>query len=471
MKKTRILASLLVLGASASLLSACGGSSSDKIVVWVGEESYKFYSDLCQQYKEAHSDFGFAIEVKSQDTGAAAGQVTADPEASADIFTVAHDNVGKLVAGKYVKPITSTSLVAQVEADNPQSFIDVCYSKLGDESGTSRLYGVPYIAQSLFLMYDKRYVSDTQAETFEGLAQAAAAQGGDVKGWTITGTDGFNFSFTVLARNNETKESSLILYKDGLKSTGNVWLQGDDEVAFVKWAQKALKNPNGMMWASSAGWHQDIQNKAALSVIGGAWHFKTFSNSVGSSNVGLAKIPTFTLTNETAFGTATAGTTYRGGTFADCKVFMINSRSKATKYAAEQQLIEYLSSIEIQNKSFVACDNLPAYKTFSDNIDAIKAANPELTDTQIKLAQAQSEMGEYGLAQPFINGTLNTYYYSKGAPELYKVMCDQYDTSLKQEVYTTDAEIQVGLYKMQYIWQKGKTPADGEIPASLPAEI
>ena len=80
-------------------------------------------------------------------------------------------------------------------------------------------------------------------------------------------------------------------------------------------------------------------------------------------------------------------------------------------------------------------------------------------------------MGEYGLAQPFINGTLNTYYYSKGAPELYKVMCDQYDTSLKQEVYTTDAEIQVGLYKMQYIWQKGKTPADGEIPATLPAEI
>ena len=87
------------------------------------------------------------------------------------------------------------------------------------------------------------------------------------------------------------------------------------------------------------------------------------------------------------------------------------------------------------------------------------------------MASVQTGMAAYGMPQPFVTGTLNTFFYSKGAPDLYKVIVDQYDTSLKKEVYTTDADIQKGLYTMQYIWQKGKKPADGEIPATLPADI
>ena len=114
---------------------------------------------------------------------------------------------------------------------------------------------------------------------------------------------------------------------------------------------------------------------------------------------------------------------------------------------------------------------MPAYKGFADKLDMIKKEHPELSDNSIKLARAQSDMGEYGLAQPFINGTLNTYYYSKGGPELYKVMADQYDTSTKKEVFLTDADIQKGLYRIQYIWQHGKEIDEKLIPAELPAEI
>ncbi len=468
MKKTRLLGSFVLFGATVLGLASCGGGSENKIVLWVGEESYEFYTQACKKYLEANTDFGFTVEVKSQDTGTAAAQVIADATAAADVFTVAHDNIGKLVQGKYVKPITNKELSDQINADNPQPFIDVAYSSL---AGEKQLYASPYISQSLFLMYDKRSVSDTQAASFEGLAEAAKAKGAKVKGWTVTGTDGFNFSFTVLARNNETKATSLKLFEGGVKTKGSCWFQGDDEVASMKWVQKALKDPNGMMWASDAGWHQDIQNGAAVSVIGGAWHFKTFSNSVGSENVGIAKIPTYRLNDDTAFGTATSGTVMRGGTFSDCKCFMINARSAGGKYVAEQKLIKYLSSKAIQDESFIACDNMPAYKGFADKLDTIKKEHPELSENSIKLARAQSDMGEYGLAQPFINGTLNTYYYSKGGPELYKVMADQYDTSTKKEVFLTDADIQKGLYRIQYIWQHGKEIDEKLIPAELPAEI
>ena len=463
MKKMKIFSTIAVFGALLASTAACGGGSK-KITVWVGDESLAFYQKVCQEFLalEENKDFGFEIEVKAQDTGAAAGVITQDASAAADIYTVAHDNVGKLVATKNAKPITDAELIAQVEADNSADFVSV--NKVGDQ-----LYGVPYISQALFLMYNKSKVSEEQAQSFEGLRAAAAAAGSDVKGWTVTGADGFNFSYTLLARKDSDKTSSLKLYEGGTKDTGSCWVQGDDEVAFVKWAQKMRKDPNGMMWASSDGWNMDLANNATLAVIGGAWHYEAFVQSVGSENAGLALIPTFTLDADTAFGTATAGTTYRGGTFADCKVFMINGKSKSNKYPAEQKLLKYLSSTAIQDRSFVECNNVPAYKAFS--AEAVKQQYPEVSEQSIKLASVQTGMAAYGMPQPFVTGTLNTFFYSKGAPDLYKVIVDQYDTSLKKEVYTTDADIQKGLYTMQYIWQKGKKPADGEIPATLPADI
>ena len=463
MKKIKVFSTIAIFGALLASTAACGGGSK-KITVWVGDESLAFYQKVCQEFLalEENKDFGFQIEVKAQDTGAAAGVITQDPSAAADIYTVAHDNVGKLVASKNAKPITDAELKAQVEADNSEGFVNV--SKVGDQ-----LYAVPYISQALFLMYNKSKVSDEQAKTFEGLKAAAAAAGEGVKGWTVTGSDGFNFSYTLLARKESDKSSSLKIYEGGVKTTGSCWVQGDDEVAFVKWAQKMKEDPNGMMWASSDGWNMDLANNAAVAVIGGAWHYNAFVQSVGSENAGLALIPTFTLDESTAFGTATAGTTYRGGTFADCKVFMINGKSKSNKYVAEQKLLKFLSSASIQDRSFVECNNVPAYKAFS--AEAVKQAYPEVAEQSLQLAAVQTGMSAYGMPQPFITGVLNTYFYSKGAPDLYKVIVDKWDTSLKKAVYTTDADIQKGLYSMQYIWQKGEKPADSDIPATLPADI
>ena len=100
------------------------------------------------------------------DTGAVAGTVTNDPSAAADIFTVAHDNIGKLASTQCAKPIADESLIRQVKADNPASFQNVIYSTL---NGKEYLYGVPYISQALFLYYNKEKVTEAQAESFEGL--------------------------------------------------------------------------------------------------------------------------------------------------------------------------------------------------------------------------------------------------------------------------------------------------------------
>lgn len=471
--------SLLLTLFMITCLVACGseGSSGNKkgsseIVIWVGEESAEFYQGVCDKYVEEHPDLGYTITVKGMDTGAVAGVVTNDPSAAADIYTTAHDNIGKLASTQCAKPFADESLINQVLADNPASFKNVIYSTL---DGKEYLYGVPYISQALFLYYNKEKVTDEQAQSFEGLREAAQAAG--TKAITVTGDDGYNMSFALLATKVDDHSTSVKIYEGaeavsgGSKGVSNC--QGDDTVAIVRWLQEYAADPNGFKWASSDGWDADLRNNGALAVIGGAWHYNAAKAALGETNLGIALIPTFTLTESAVEGlsSVSAGDTYRGGTFADCKVFMLNAHSDPEKYTALQDIVKYLSSKEIQNESYVNCLNVPAYVGASEYIKSCYDSG-SVTESQYNLACMQVEMAEWGIPQPFLTGTLNTYYYSKNAPAVFRAMIDKtaYPTTGDQILEETESleGVRKGLYLMEYLWMHGLNPS--EFPASLPEQ-
>lgn len=436
-------------------------AGSGNIKVWVGKESVEFYQAEAAKWIAAHQsnpEFKFTVTVEAHDSGSVAGDLENDATVCADIFTAAHDNVGKLAQEKLAKPFYSKNLVDQIENDNSAEFFEVAHSVVDKQRA---VYGAPYIAQSLFLMYDKRYVTETQAQTFEGLSEAAAARNSRTKAIVVTGQDGFNYSFPLLAQNNETHATTMKIYKDGDKK--DCWAQGEDSVANLQWARRYYANPNGLTWPSSSGWQTDVNEGGAIALISGSWNYNSFASAIGETNVGVGMIPTFTLTEEDVAGTTqTAGTVMRGGTFGDCKVFMINAKSEGPKYVAEQSLIKYLSTKEVQQGSLKSCDNLPSYKGASQYVETIK---DELGVSKYKLAKAQINMAAYSIPQPFTDGTLNSYFYSKGAPNLYAMVTENTDGKYG----TTQAAREI-LYRMQHIWEKGKDP-EKTIPATLPAEI
>ena len=459
MKKLTLLGMATMLLGVAASTTACAQEKA--ISLWVGNEEgvVSFYQKKCEQFLADNPSFPYKIKITGTDLGSIAGSILKDPSSCADIYSVAHDNVGKLAQNGCASAITDTKLKAQVEADNSESFVKVSKSTVSD---TEFLFAVPYISQALFLMYDSRYVTAEQAQSFESLKAAAVAAsnelGKDVKAVECPGTDGYNFSFTLLARNNETKQTSLKIYDDGTIFNGFTYVQGDDEVAYTKWINSYFHDKNGFRFPTDAGWTLDIQNHNAISFIGGAWHRAAFASAVGESNLGIAMLPTFTLTEETAYKTATSGTTYRAGTFADCKVMMINSKIARDKYDYAQQIIKYLSSKEMQNDAFTSVGIVPAYSSFADNIDAIKAANPEISQLVLDQAVAQTSMTEYSIPQPFVDARLNNFYYQMGAPAVYQ--------ALVEENELTDRKVQEGLYKLQYIWQNGS--AAESVPDELP---
>lgn len=456
MKSKKILITTLLLAGMTLPLVSCGEST--VITLWVGEESAEFYQQICNDYVETHPEFKYSISVTGVDTGSIGGTMATDNTACADIIVSAHDNIGKLVEKGLVYPFTDEALITQVTNDNPTSYQDVVYSTY---DGIRSLYGVPFISQALFLYYNKQYVSSEQAQTFEGLMSAAAAKSSKTKAFTITGTDGFNYSFNLLAVNAADKYTSLKIYKNLEKN--NCYAQGDDTIASLRWAQRVFNNDNGGLLPTDSNWAVNIANGASLSLIGGAWHYDAFTTAIGKSNTGITMIPSYTLSADDVAGLSaiSEGAVMQGGTFADCKCLMMNFAASAKKYPFMQEIVSYLSSKEIQLQSFIECANVPAYLGADADIAEIQ---DQVDPTIYDLAVAQTSMTAYGIPQPFVTGTLNTYYYSKTAPELYRNAVIN-----NAGAFATLTSLRQTLYRMEHIWQKGKLPET--VPEDLPVDI
>ena len=131
MKIKNIAVAIATLGAAISLVG-CGGSKGE-ISLWVGNESVEFYDKVVKEYLANNADFGYNVKVVASDAGTIAGSMLADNTACGDIITIAHDNIGKLAQKSYIKALTDEALLAQIEADNPDTYL---------KDGVSQGYGI-----------------------------------------------------------------------------------------------------------------------------------------------------------------------------------------------------------------------------------------------------------------------------------------------------------------------------------------
>ena len=449
--KTKKLLSLVISALSLASVVGCGGNKGNDnvITIWVGAESVQFYSEKVEEYKDYYAKakgetFPCTFSVKGVDTGTAADVWLQDPEVGADIFTIAHDNIAKLVDGNCpIMPVTDQSLLTQVNEMNPASFLDVIKGTYREQTYT---FAVPYISQALVLFYNKEYVTAEQAQTWEGLAAAAeaasASLGKVVQAGSFLGTDGYNFSWPVLARKVSDNSTSVKIYEGGEQE--NCYFQGDDTVSIMKWTQDFFASENGAKFPTSDGWEVELQNKISLSVIGGAWSYPAAKAALGS-NLAITILPKFSITENSAYGSVTAGTQFQSGSFVDCKAFVMKRESKCAAYL--QDVVKFLTTADMQEESFEACQNLPAYKNAATEFEAMKGESLEA-----QLAAAQVAMSEYGIPQPFgYKAKFNTYYYSKGAPEKIKAAIENVDGS-----YSTFDAIKAECQNVENIWRKGK---------------
>jgi maltose-binding protein MalE len=431
---------LVILFASLFLIAGC--KKATPLTIWVGTESVDFYTEQMEIYVanyklETGNDFPHAISVKGVDTGTAAATFLEDTQAGADIFTVAHDNLGRLTRGSSaIAPVTDPDLLAQINNDNPDTFLNVIKSTVG---GVQYTFGIPYVAQSLVLYYNKDFLTETDVQTWEGILAKAVQH--NKQAVSLAGTDGFNNSFLLLAKNAETGATSLRLYEDGDINAN--YALGDDTIAKMKWGQWFFTHPNGAKRPTESGWTVELTNATSLSFISGAWHFNGARSALGSK-LGIAILPTFTIQANQAYGTVTAGTVFQSGTFADAKIFVMKKNSDKADYL--QDILKFLSSKEVQEASFIAAQNLPAYKNAGTEFASMQGDSLEN-----QLARAQIEMFNHGIPQPFgFDNRYNFYYYSKGGPDLILEILEN-----NNNAFNTFEQIRAQLQIVQNIWITG----------------
>lgn len=431
----------LVLG-----LASCGD---DGLVVQVGAESQAFYQEKVDEYAKANN-ITHKITVKNANAGGAADSFLNDPSAGADIFTVPHDNLGKLVAGSgNIDPVYDQGLIDQIEDQNPESFLDAIYIAPGD-GGQQNYYAVPYISQALVLFYDKTLgLDEDDVASFESLLAKAEELNKLAIAWT--GTDGYNFSSFLLAqpKNQAAKDvfgrGTLKLYQNG--QLGNCDCTGDDIVAIMKYAQRFINEEHGRngVVTASGGYGPEINAHNVLGFISGAWNYNQAVAAWGEENVGVATLPSFTLTSEDAFGTAVAGMEFKSGSFVDCKCFV---KKKNSQYKDElDSLLKYLTSNAVQKESYEKVKNLPAST-------AVDLGNAD------ELTLAQVGMAEWGIPQPFgLNEDFNPAYYSKGTDGRFVTIVQNKATN-NVKIFDDDAAIVTELQTITYVWTHINQPKD-----------
>jgi len=111
-----------------------------------------------------------------------------------------------------------------------------------------------------------------------------------------------------------------------------------------------------------------------------------------------------------------------------------------------EDILLFLSSVEIQEESYEVANNLPAYKNALSEFEALQEEGIEAV-----LTSAQLSMAELSISQPFGASTaFNLYYYQKGAPDLIMEIFENTDGD-----YTTDAEIIEQMQYIETIWKTG----------------
>lgn len=392
------------------------------IKIWVDSAMLEFYANKLSEFVLLYPNHIFQLEGK--DIGSIASLFLVDPSNGADIFMVSHENLG-LLSSK-IKNVNS-KLEKQIKNDNSLMFQEAVKKKV---NGTESIVAAPCSSQSLVLYYNKAAVTAEQAKTWEGLKEAAinaSTLSKTVKATTLVGSDLYYFSWPLLSKRVSDCSTTVKLFENNKFENCNV--DGDDTVSVMKWTQEFYNDPNGGLFPSIEGWQFDLYvpndstTGKALSLVGGSWNYDMAKACLGD-DLGITKLPTFRITDSSAYGSITSNTEFQAGTFTDCRTFVMKKNSEYAEYL--DRVVQYLSSKEVQKEAYQNCGVLPAYADFSNDLNELN----ENTDNSI-LARAQLDMMDYGITQPFgYDSDFKVRYYSEYVRSDYNYIVANHDYTM-----------------------------------------
>ena len=349
MRKKIVLIMLCVLLVATALVgfAACNKDDGIKITVWVGEGTEGLTKELINEFNETNElgiKFSPTIEMVSESK--AAGDALSKKESAADIFCFAQDQLARLVQGKMLMTLSSSSTTFIVENNDADA---VEAAKIGGE-----IKAFPLTADNGFLMfYDKTVVSEEHIASLESILADCKAANRNFS-MNLTGEGGAWYAMSFFYATG--CKSEWVIDNNGKFTNFDDTLNTDEGITAIKGMRKIFTS--GVYSASSEASEFSAGIKSAV-LISGIWSYNAAKKALGD-NLGVASLPSFEVD----------GQTYQMKSYLGYKMLGIKPQTDAQRSRYLQALAQFLTNKASQQKRFEAVSWGPSNKELI-NSDAV----------------------------------------------------------------------------------------------------
>lgn len=322
------------LCAATMLLASCGTAQEGagqaeqvRLMVWSPSEdqskdSGQWLQTCCERFAQMHPEWDITFVYGVADEAGSAGAVSQDPEASADVFFYANDNLTTMtdakalakIGGKYAEEIKRTNtktIVSSVTMD-------------GD------IYGVPFTSNTWYMYYDKRVFSEEDVKNLDTMLEKGVVAFPLTNSWY---TPAFYFG------------NGCTLFGDGTQEELGAQFGGEAGTEVTQYLVQLSQNPNFRIDADGFGL-AGLRDGSVNAMFTGSWDAAAIQEILGE-NMGVAALPAYTLNGEEKQMYSFLGT----------KAVGVNTNTKYMVQAVE--LAMYLGSAEAQRLHFELRNVIP----------------------------------------------------------------------------------------------------------------
>lgn len=381
MKSNKILASGLSTLLGITMLAGCssgapetggtnsGGSGSGSaptpitITVWTPSEDQSadngnWLDKELTAFKEAHPEWDLTINTGVSPEGDTLKNIQTDPEAAADVFMYANDQIPSMLSINALARLGGATLEQVQKQSSSTTLNTVSYN--------GGVYGVPFTGNTWFMYYDKRVFSEDDVKNLDTMLEK--------------GKVGFPLSNSWYIASFYVANGCTLFGEDGGDADAGFDFGGDKAVAVTNYLVDLAANPN---FVDSNGLSPSTLADGTINCLfSGTWDYTAVVDAIGEENVGICAAPTYTLD----------GKELQLKAFAGSKAIGVNANSKNPEVAVA--LAAFLGSTQAQQDHYDLRNIIPTDEGLTVD-DALAKAQMDAMSFASIVQPLQADMGQY----------------------------------------------------------------------------
>ncbi len=337
------------------------------LVVWGAEEDTELMDQILQSFQNKYQGQAeFQITFQAQGESHCKDALLGGLEAGADVFTFADDQLNALAAAGALDPIENEE---EIKSRNLSSTVEAA-------TVNNRLYAYPLTADNgYFLYYNKQYITEEQAETLDGILEAAALH---KKVFTMD----WSSAWYVYAFFGNTG-LQIGLNKDGITNYCT-WNQTDGNIRGIDVAEAMLRIAESPGFANRTDeeFISGVKDGSVIAGVSGVWNAVAIKEAWGE-DAGAAKLPTYSCN----------GGQVQMASFSGCKLIGVNAYSEHPEWASK--LAEWITAESNQRLRFEMRGQGPSNIAVADSEEIRKSPAISALIEQSKFSQLQRVGGKF----------------------------------------------------------------------------